>query len=65
MDAEPVKNLLDSTIIRVDLLKRSKLTSQPAAPDPNTATPDVDNRQIRVDGRHRELLRQPFHGDHG
>jgi hypothetical protein len=61
MSNERENSLVDSAIIRTDVLKRSKLTSQPETTDKDSQVVDLTGHPVRIDPRQRELLRHPFH----
>lgn len=60
MTTERENSLVDSAIIRTDVLKRSTATSQPERKEADDVA-DLACRPLRVDPRQRELLRHPFH----
>jgi hypothetical protein len=61
METERESSLVDSAIIRTDVLKRSMATSQPERKDADSDVADLASRPLRIDPKQRELLRHPFH----
>ena len=61
MTTERENSLVDSAIIRTDVLKRSTATSQPERKEADSGIADLACRPLRIDPRQRELLRHPFH----
>jgi hypothetical protein len=61
MNTEREHSLVDSAIIRTDVLKRSTATAQPERKDTDSDVVDLTSRPLRIDPKERELLRHPFH----
>jgi len=59
MDEKRQKIDLDSSSIRINVLKRPLTPQQPAKSSDETQV-DVDGKSIRIDPARRELLRHPF-----
>lgn len=59
MDERRQKIDLDSSSIRINLLKRSLTPTQPAKATEEERI-DVDGKSIRIDAGRREILRHPF-----
>ncbi len=60
METNRPKTELDSAIIRLDMLKRSQITTQAKAGDDEGRSLDVDGKCVRLDPQQRELSRNPF-----
>ena len=60
METNRRKTELDSTIIRIELLKRAQITAQTKAGEDEGRSLDVDGKCVRLDSQQRELLQQPF-----
>lgn len=60
METNRRKTELDSTIIRIELLKRAQITAQAKAGEDEGRSLDVDGKCVRLDSQQRELLQQPF-----
>jgi hypothetical protein len=63
METNRPQTEFDSAIIRVELLKRSQITTQAKAGDDEGRSLDVDGKCVRLDPQHRELSSSPFGKD--
>jgi hypothetical protein len=60
METRHPRTEFDSAIIRVELLKRSQITTQAKTGEDEGRALEIDGKCVRLDPRHRELQRQPF-----
>ncbi|HVJ86324.1 MAG TPA: hypothetical protein VM452_11815 [Caulifigura sp.] len=60
METNRIKTELDSGIIRLEMLRRSQITTQAKAGDDEGRSLDVDGKCVRLDPQQRELSRNPF-----
>ncbi len=51
---------LDSAIIRVEMLRRSQITTQAKAGDDEGRSLEVDGKCVRTEPQQRELSQNPF-----
>ena len=60
METNRRKTELDSAIIRIEMLRRSQITTQAKAGEDEGRSLEVDGKCVRLDPQQREMAQNPF-----